>query len=61
MSSFKKIEKKDKSLLIRPIYDNDRLDKRTETIGLKIKINNQDINLDRWQTKAIIEYMVSIL
>ena len=41
MSSFKKIEKKDKQLLIRPIYDNDRLDKRTETIGLKIKINNK--------------------
>lgn len=61
MSSFKKIQSQDKSLLIKPIYDNDRLELRTKTIGVSIKINGEEIILDKYDSKVIIQYLITLL
>lgn len=61
MSSFKKIQRQDKSLLIKPIYDNDRLELRTKTIGVSIKINGEEIIIDKYDSKEIINYLILLL
>lgn len=61
MSSFKKIQSHNNSLLIKPIYDNDRLELRTKTIGVSIKINGEEIILDKYYSKEIIHYLISLL
>ena len=61
MSSYRKIVKKDKSLLITPMYDSPLLDERTCTIGTKISVNDSCIVLDQQELRNIIFYLMSIL
>lgn len=61
MGSYKKIVKKDKSLLITPLYDSLLLEKRTRTIGVKISVNDNYIILDKRELRDIIFYLTSIL
>ena len=61
MSSYKKIVKKDKSLLITPLYDSFLLKERTCTTGIKLMINDKYIELDKRELRCIIFYLTSML
>lgn len=61
MSSYKKIVKKDKSLLITPMYNSPLLEERTLTIGTKISVNDSFIVLDKRELRNVIFYLMSIL
>lgn len=61
MSSYKNIVKKDKSLLITPMYNSPLLEERTLTIGTKISVNDSFIVLDKQELRNVIFYLMSIL
>ena len=61
MSSYKKIVKKDKSLLITPLYDSPLLQERSCTIGFKIKINGEYIVLDKRELRDVLFYLMSVI
>ena len=61
MGSYKKIQKKEKSLFIKPLHDSDLLEERTCQIGVKIMVNERDIILDKNELREVIEYLIRLL
>ena len=59
MSSWKKFKnyKTGKEMLVQPIYDKQDCETRTE-LGTRIKIEDKEIILDRFQREFLICYLV---